>query len=150
VYDLRGRPEQMRTSKDSNDLMNLTYNYDAVGNILHMKNEDSSSIREEWNYTYDPLDRLLTVAGGSPGENYSLSYQYDSMGNRTKLNSTAYTYNEMNELLSLSDSGGSSVFTYDIYGNLVTKDDGQNLWENCLQCVWFHGISDLCHGSRWE
>ncbi|MGC1123365.1 MAG: RHS repeat-associated core domain-containing protein, partial [Candidatus Methanofastidiosia archaeon] len=129
VYDLRGRPEQIRTSKDSNDIMNLTYNYDSAGNILHMKNEDSSSIREEWNYTYDPLDRLLTAAGGPPGETYSLDYQYDSTGNRTQLNSTAYTYNEMNELLSLSDPSGNSTFTYDIYGNLLTKDDGQNLWE---------------------
>jgi RHS repeat-associated protein len=134
VYDLRGRPEEIRTSKDGTDLMNLTYNYDAAGNILHMKNEDSSSTKEEWNYTYDPLDRLLTAAGGPPGETYSLSYQYDSTGNRTQLNSTAYTYNEMNELLSLSDSGGSSVFTYDTYGNLVTEDDGQNLWEYSYDC----------------
>jgi RHS repeat-associated protein len=134
VYDLRGRPEQMTTSKDGNDLMNLTYNYDATGNILHMKNEDSSSIKEEWNYTYDPLDRLLTAAGGPPGETYSLSYQYDSTGNRTQLNSTIYTYNEMNELLSLSDPGGNSTFTYDIYGNLVSKDDGQNLWEYSYDC----------------
>ncbi|MBU7040352.1 MAG: RHS repeat-associated core domain-containing protein, partial [Theionarchaea archaeon] len=94
-----------------------------------MKNEDSSSIKEEWNYTYDPLDRLLTAVGGPPGENYSLSYLYDSTGNRTQLNSTTYTYNEMNELLSLSDPNGNSTFTYDIYGNLLTKDDGQNLWE---------------------
>jgi RHS repeat-associated protein len=129
VYDLRGRPEQMTTSKDSNDLMNLTYNYDAAGNILHMKSEDSSSIKEEWNYTYDPLDRLLTAAGGPPGETYSFDYQYDSTGNRTQLDSTTYTYNEMNELLSLSDPSGNSTFTYDIHGNLVTKDDGQNLWE---------------------
>ncbi|MBU7038536.1 MAG: hypothetical protein HXS52_11450 [Theionarchaea archaeon] len=119
----------MRTSKDGTDSMNLTYNYDAAGNILYTKNEDSSSIREEWNYTYDPLDRLLTAAGGPPGETYSLNYQYDSTGNRTQLNSTVYTYNEMNELLSLSDSGDSLVFTYDICGNLVTEDDGQNLWE---------------------
>jgi RHS repeat-associated protein len=134
VYDLRGRPEEIETLKDGNDLMKLTYNYDATGNILHMKNEDSSSIKEEWNYTYDPLDRLSFAAGGPPGENYSLDYQYDSTGNRTQLNSTTYTYNEMNELLSLSDSGSSSVFTYDIYGNLVTEDDGQNLWEYSYDC----------------
>jgi RHS repeat-associated protein len=119
----------MTTSKDSNDLMNLTYNYDAAGNILNMKNEDSSSIREEWDYTYDPLDRLLTAAGGPLGETYSLDYQYDSTGNRIQLDSTTYTYNEMNELLSLSDPSGNSTFTYDIHGNLITKDDGQNLWE---------------------
>ena len=125
--------------------MNLTYNYDATGNILHMKNEDSSSIKEEWNYTYDPLDRLLTAAGGPPGENYSLSYQYDGTGNRTQLNNTTYTYNEMNELLSLSDPSGNSTFTYDIHGNLITKDDGQNLWEysydyeNRLQSVKKNG-----------
>jgi RHS repeat-associated protein len=124
----------MRTSKDGNDLMNLTYNYDAAGNILHMKNEDSSSVREEWNYTYGPLDRLLTAAGGPPGENYSLDYQYDSTGNRTQLNSTTYTYNEMNELLSLLDPGGNSTFTYDGHGNLITKDDGQNLWEYSYDC----------------
>ncbi|MBU7022497.1 MAG: PD40 domain-containing protein, partial [Theionarchaea archaeon] len=118
---------------------------DAAGNILHMKNEGSSSIKEEWDYTYDSLDRLSAAAGGPPGETYSLSYQYDSAGNRTQLNSTTYAYNEMNELLSLSDPSGNSTFTYDIHGNLITKDDGQNLWEysydyeNRLQSVKKNG-----------
>jgi RHS repeat-associated protein len=128
VYDTRGRPEQIATSKNGTDFLNLTYAYDAAGNILHMKNEDSTTITEQWDYTYDSLNRLKTAAGGPSGQ-YSLNYQYDSTGNRIQLNSTVYTYNDMNELLSFESPDKSSTFLYDIYGNSIQKDTNGTLWD---------------------
>ncbi len=95
-----------------------------------MKNQDSTQIiKEQWDYTYDPLNRLKTAVGGPSGQGYSLNYQYDSTGNRTQLNNTTYTYNEMNELLSSESDNENCTFTFDIYGNCIRKDDSTNTWE---------------------
>ncbi len=81
MYDIRGRPTQIKTTKNGSDLLNLTYTYDAVGNILQMKNQDVDQvIKEQWDYTFDPLNRLKTAAGGPSGQGYFLTYQYDSTG----------------------------------------------------------------------
>ncbi len=115
--------------------MNLTYTYDPAGNILQMKNQDSNQvIKEQWDYTYDPLNRLKTAAGGPSGQGHSLIYQYDSTGNRIQLNNTVYTYNEMNELLSSEFDNENCTFTYDTYGNCIRKDDGTNVWEYTYDC----------------
>ncbi len=130
LYDLRGRPTQIKTTKNGSDLLNLTYVYDPAGNILQMNNQDSTQvIKEQWDYTYDPLNRLRTAVGGPSGQSYSLNYQYDSTGNRIQLNNTTYTYNEMNELLSFESGDENCTFTYDTYGNCVRKGDGTNVWE---------------------
>ncbi len=130
LYDLRGRPTQIKTTKNGSDLLNLTYGYDPAGNILQMKSVDPNQvIKEQWDYAYDSLNRLLTATGGPSGQGYSLNYQYDSTGNRIQLNNTTYTYNEMNELLALDSGDENCTFTYGIYGNCIRKEDGMNVWE---------------------
>ncbi len=135
LYDLRGRPIQIKSEKNGSDLLNLTYTYDPAGNILQMKNQDAAQvIKEQWNYTYDTLNRLKTATGGPSGQNYSLNYQYDSTWNRIQLNGTLYAYNEMNELLSSGSTNGNCTFTYDLYGNCIRKEDGTNIWEYTYDC----------------
>ncbi len=132
-YDTRGRPTHIDTEMNGNDLLNLTYAYDSVGNVLQMKNTEIVSgqqiTKEQWDYKYDSLNRLLTAAGDPSGQNYSLNYQYDSMGNRTQLNDTAYTYNEMNELISSESANETWTFTYDEYGNCTGKSNGVKTFE---------------------
>ncbi len=132
-YDVRGRPTQIHTQKNGNDLLNLAYTFDAVENILQMKNTENVNgqqiIKEQWDYTYDSLNRLKTATGGPPGQNYLLNYQYDNTGNRIQLNNTLYAYNEMNELISAGSEGNTLTFTYDEYGNCTEKSDGTKMWE---------------------
>ncbi|MBU7044908.1 MAG: RHS repeat protein [Theionarchaea archaeon] len=113
VYDLRSRPTEIRTTKNDSDLLHLTYTYDPAGNILQMKNSEENgtqTIKEQWDYTYDNLNRLLTAVG-DPGDGYSLQYEYDSVGNRIEMNNIQYTYNNMNELLSIDSESGSPAST---------------------------------------
>ncbi|KYK29890.1 MAG: hypothetical protein AYK19_19090 [Theionarchaea archaeon DG-70-1] len=57
-----------------------------------------------------------------------MNYIYDSTGNRIQLNSTVHTYNEMNELLT-QEGDTNCTYTYDEYGNCITKTDGGTMWE---------------------
>jgi len=127
-HDVRSRPTQIRTTKNGGDLLNLTYIYDAAGNILQIEDIPNGQSEEQWGYTYDSLNRLVTAIGGPQGDSYSLNYVYDSTGNRIQLNSTMYTYNEMNELLT-QEGDTNCTYTYDEYGNCITKTDGGTMWE---------------------
>jgi len=128
TYDVRNRPTQIKTTKNSSDLLNLTYTYDPAGNILQMKDSPNGQLKEHWDFTYDSLNRLITAVSGPQGDSYSLSYVYDSTGNRIQLNNTVYTYNEMNELLT-QENGTNYTYTYDDHGNCTTKTDGNTMWE---------------------
>lgn len=54
-----------------------------------------------------------------------LTYSYDPAGNRLSENSSTYTYNAMNELLSITDG---TTFTYDDNGNTLTKTKGTDTY----------------------
>ena len=128
TYDVRNRPTQIKTARNSSDLLDLTYTYDPAGNILQMKDNPDGQLKEQWDYTYDSLDRLITASGGPQGDSYSLNYYYDSASNRIQLNNAVYTYNEMNELLT-QEGDTNYTYTYDEYGNCTTKNDGETIWE---------------------
>jgi len=124
-YDSRNRPVNIYTQKDGTDFLLLNYQYDLGGSITQLEYgrrlPDQQWTQSLETFVYDSLDRL-TSAQGDYG---SLSYSYDPLGNRTSLNDLNYSYNAMNELLSISNG---TVFAYDENGNLVTKTDGNDTW----------------------
>jgi len=121
-----------------------SYVYDTLNRLTHMGTVDSlSSVLTDYQYTldasghrtqiieangrtsdyiYDELYRLTTeditdVVNG----NYSASYQYDTVGNRT-----ASTINGVHTLYTVDDNDrliqqGGETFTYDDNGNTITK-----------------------------
>ncbi|MBU6998115.1 MAG: exo-alpha-sialidase, partial [Theionarchaea archaeon] len=124
-YDNRHRPLIIQAEKNDTDILKMEYQYDFVGNITHLQyNRRSPS--QEWKqsaefYTYDWLDRLISAQG-----DYGLQeYGYDSVGNRISLNDLTYTYNNMNELISISNS---TQFSYDAMGNTLIKNDSTDTW----------------------
>jgi RHS repeat-associated protein len=124
-YDNRNRPVNIHTQKDGTDILLLNYQYDLGSNITQLeygrKLPDQQWVHSLETFAYDSLDRLISAQG----DYGSLSYSYDPVGNRTSLNDSVYTYNAMNELLSISNG---TVFAYDENGNLITKIDGNDTW----------------------
>ena len=118
-YDDNDRPLSIHAHTDGTDLLMMAYQYDAANNITQLdydRLKDGQWTESTETYSYDWLDRLVSIQGSSG----SVSYSYDPAGNRTTQNDLTYTYNDMNELLTISD--GTS-FTYDQLGNTLTKTD---------------------------
>ncbi|MGD2249992.1 MAG: RHS repeat-associated core domain-containing protein, partial [Candidatus Methanofastidiosia archaeon] len=123
-YDTRNRPVTLHTEKNDTDILLMNYHYDPVGNITQAdfnRRSDQQWIQSTEIFQYDSLDRVVSAEG-----DYGLlEYSYDSVGNRISLNTLFYSYNSMNELISISDG---TAFTYDGNGNTITKTDGINTW----------------------
>jgi RHS repeat-associated protein len=132
----------------SGSLLNLSYNYDAVGNIKQINNDY---------YQYDGLNRL-TWAGDQPNQRIGNGtlWSYDGAGNRTNhtiyansvvQESIDYTYDVANRLW----AKGNKVYTNDSNGNRIGKTD-TDIWsyiydgENRLTQVTKNGV-DLLDNS---
>jgi RHS repeat-associated protein len=85
------------------DGQTTTYSYDPDGNVLTSKDPKGVTTTN----TYTPLDQVASVSySGSAAP--SVSYQYDANGNR----------------LSMSDGTGTSHYTYDVFNELKSYENG--------------------------
>ena len=94
----------------------LQYDYDAVGNILHIY--DYKARPQTQTFSYDPLYRLLSAnaTGGSEGL-YSEGYSYNTAnGNLLTKNGLTYTYggSHVHAVTALSNG---NTYSYDSNGN---------------------------------
>ncbi len=95
------------------------YAYDSLGRRATMTDSRGAT-----NYTYDNLNRLLSVDG--PGSNDTISYAYDAIGNRLSLTDpdgkvTGYSYDALNRLSTVADSQNKiTSYIYDNVGNPVS------------------------------
>ena len=107
VYDVRGR--LIRETKASGEL--LTYTYDAAGNKASFTTPQGTTV-----YTHDVLNRPATVVDATG----TTTYAYDAVGNLAGTtypngNSSAYTFDALNRLTQVTNSGPSgliSSYTY--------------------------------------
>ncbi len=125
----------------------FTSTYDAHGNKLRYEKSSRDSGLYEWEdytYTYDDAGRILRkvcvcthVSDGAYTE--TIQNKYDAAGNLvderhnlvTRMDTmspfndrTTYTYNELNQLIKMADShGSSSVYEYDAAGYRVKVTD---------------------------
>ncbi len=114
TYDRAGRYQ----TQTVNPIQDLSWSYDAVGNIADIQDLASSQPRSQ-TFAYDALGRLTTATGAYGTK----QYQYDAVGNRTRLTDdgviTDYNYaNDSNRLL---NAGGQSI-SYDTNGNTLSLD----------------------------
>jgi RHS repeat-associated protein len=94
-----------------------SYVYDAAGNRTSKTSLDYAE-----SYVYDAIHRVTTVKRGAPTTE---SYAYDLVGNRVSaLNSSPWTYNNLNQLLSYP----GVTFQYDANGNTTGKIDASGQW----------------------
>ncbi|MFH1873147.1 MAG: IPTL-CTERM sorting domain-containing protein, partial [Pseudomonadota bacterium] len=139
AYDARGQVTQFQapnnaqtsytvdglgnvTMEASADRGNLTATHDAAGNLLTLS--DARGITET--RSYDALDRPLTVSYPVIGEN--LAYTWDSAPGCT---------NGIGRLCRTTDNGGSTSFSYDVRGNVVseTRTEG-GIVMSAVQYTW--------------
>src|SRR5207249_4124841 len=107
-YDNRGRPTEIKVVQGQTSLLDLTYGYDNVGNVVSIGTES---------YSYDYLNRLITGTGPWG----TIKYGYDAIGNRQWIyqspTNTTYGYGAYDRLA----SAGSTTYSYDNNGNRLTQ-----------------------------
>jgi RHS repeat-associated protein len=109
TYDLMGR----LTTKSHTAVGDLNYTYDAVGNVLTTKSKHGiADGPTQIRYFWDELNRLIRV---EDGDGRSTTYSYDKVGNLQDFTyptstpvKTAYVYNELNRLTSMTSAADSS------------------------------------------
>jgi RHS repeat-associated protein len=96
----------------ANTLIGNQYSYNDAHNITNWKNTSGYHA-----YGFDLVDRLTsTTNSAQPNENYS----YDTVGNRTTSHlSASYGYQPFNKLTSTA----TAAYTYDNNGNLLSRTD---------------------------
>ncbi|MEK7539140.1 MAG: SpvB/TcaC N-terminal domain-containing protein [Patescibacteria group bacterium] len=127
---------KITTLPGSLHLQDLTYTYDAVGNILQIVDASATDTSKTAHYIYDDLDRLMeaVITNVAPGQNaYTQTYTYNAIGNLlTKSDfSGIYIYGGTNYANPHAvTSIGSTPLTYDRNGNELTKgSDLTNTWD---------------------
>jgi RHS repeat-associated protein len=131
-YDDLDRLTRLTDTKGATTVKDRQYQYNAASQVTQIA--EPSITRS---YDYDPTDRLTSASyTGSlqPNENYA----YDAVGNRTSSQlSASYSYQPFNRLTNTS----TASYSYDADGNLISRTDSggttQYVWdfENRLKQV---------------
>jgi RHS repeat-associated protein len=119
----------------------LSYTYDAIGNITQIIDASNTDTSKTANYTYDDLNRLTqaTITNVAVDQQpYTQAFTYDAIGNiltRTETNGAdapityTYIYNgnigtsyaNPHAVTSINDGTNTILYTYDNNGNELTK-----------------------------
>ncbi len=105
-------------------LLDLSYRYDAVGNIKAIT--DTTNSGQVQTFGYDALDRLLSASTTLTGTGrYAESYQYNPIGNITARISgtltTAYGYSDTLHKHAATWLSNGATFQYDANGNMTRR-----------------------------
>jgi RHS repeat-associated protein len=130
VYDtntMRLTTLRAGVSSPYTNLQNLSYTYDAVGNIASLVDGVNSNQRQC--FQYDALDRLTNAFTGNSGCTayatggtgpYNHTYAYNAIGNITSYAGNAYTYGDSAHKHAVTGAYGNS-YGYDGNGNQTTR-----------------------------
>jgi len=126
TYDRMSRPSTITVKKGTTTLLSLSYSYNKTGTVTSV-NGQVNGITDNEQSVYDNLQRLTNATLTTGNTQTTLSYQYDSIGNRVwqKQNGvvTTFTYdNANNEQLSSASGSTTTAYSYDRNGGLLTKN----------------------------
>ncbi|TGK00144.1 type IV secretion protein Rhs [Leptospira langatensis] len=129
-YDpIQLRPTKFKTSKDTQTYQSIEYSYDNFGNYLSI--QDKVNPGRSQNFTYDPLNRLLTAAGVYGSEDY----QYSDSGKLLQKGNLTYSYTNQSHKNAVSRVVGQNTsydYSYDSSGNVISRS-GENFTYNSFQ-----------------
>ncbi len=125
------------TTSGSNNIQDISYVYDPVGNITTLTDNSTTDAKKTVTYGYDSLNRLTSASttGAPTGQsNYSQTYSYDPVGNiLSKSDQGTYTYGGTGSPNPDAVTAiGANTFTYDANGNMLTSSTGAgqtNTWD---------------------
>jgi len=132
TYDDFGKLIRYQARAGNNVLYDVSYSYDALNRIA-TQTETIQGVTTSYAYDFDAVGRLVEVqANNVPVETYS----YDTNGNRirgpnneqgsydvqdrlTQYGATTYSYTANGELLTRTQNGQTTTYTYDVFSNLT-------------------------------
>ena len=110
-----------------------TYTYDADGQLIHavFASMNPSMPSQDLGYSYDPMGNRITTAINGVITTYTtntvneytnvggVAYQYDANGNLLFDGANTYTYNSLNQLVSVTGPGGTTTYSYNALGQRI-------------------------------
>ncbi|HKI17167.1 MAG TPA: hypothetical protein VKA15_04780 [Isosphaeraceae bacterium] len=101
-------------------MSSFNYTYNSVGNRMQVVEATGDVV----SWSYDPTYQLANEQR-SGANSYNITYSYDGVGNRLALvnggAATTSTYNAANQLATRLSSAGTTTYTFDRDGNLLTS-----------------------------
>ena len=114
------------TYNAADQITNTGFDYDDRGNVLEESRPESE---EEWDYTYDSQNRLLTATDGT----HNYAYEYDGDGNRVKqtVNSIVTEFvvdlnGGLSQVVADINSGGNIKVLYVRGDDLISQQQNEN------------------------
>ena len=152
TYDGAGRLLGIEHNGPAGPLADYRNTLDANGNRTSLTITESGRPSRTEHYTLDDLNRLTDV---DYGDGTSESFAYDAAGNQTQRlrsggtepGTTTYTYDDAQQLTTVTGPDGASFYSYDQAGNLttVTGPDGTDTYtwdsQNMLTVARIGGTS---------
>ena len=118
-YDPAGLLTAIDDTVGTNTVAGVTYTYDAAGNPTSAV----TAAGETDTYGYDSQNRVTGACYGSSCSAGSISYSYDSDGNRTAettaSGTTTYSHNAADELTQATSGSGSVSYSYNADGQMT-------------------------------
>lgn len=119
TYNRAGYPMNIIHSDHGTAVESLAFRYDACGRLAESVRRQEEGNAQRIKYDYTPLGMLASVQKDGI---QTAAYTYDIFGNRTYSREgdfeSSYTYNRLDQLLSMTCEGGTRTFSYDRRGNL--------------------------------
>ena len=136
------------TTNGTANLQDMSYTYDAVGNVTLLTDASATDNAKTVKYNYDDLYRLTnaTATGAVvPANNYAEKYQYNAIGDMTSKTGTSYTYGGSAGSTYANPHAPTKVgavnYTYDHDGNTVSYGPTSNTWNYKDQMLSTHNGS---------
>ncbi len=129
------RLSNLTTVSGTDEIENFDYSFDNVGNLTELNDSSSLYAGMDIAYDYDDLYRLLSADSTSTDTalDYTKSWTYSSIGNiLSSTDKGTYTYGGTATGDTTNPhapkSVGSTDFTYDTAGNMLTDGTWTNTW----------------------
>jgi RHS repeat-associated protein len=136
TFDALNRQTGIVTTKSGGGtLLELVQAYDLVGNVSHITESypDSMLSGRTVTNTYDGVNRLVGETTVESAKTVATVYTFDKANNRTvravatatgsgtTVVTTAYVYNNLNQLQTATEGSAVTGFSYDLNGNRATR-----------------------------
>ncbi len=118
-------------------LQNISYTYDAVGNITDIQDTSDTTANKHAQFVYDNLNRLTQASTTNATANpYRYQFAYNALGNivglatSTATGTTTYAYAGTGDANPhAATSFGATTYTYDNNGNLTNARQWTYAWD---------------------